>query len=69
MKERLIILEEQSFFVSEMISDANKRRKFDEVKSLTGNLDDLKVEIDSVNGMLEALDFKGAWERDQSGSR
>ena len=69
LKERLIVLEEQRFFVGEMIADANKRRKFDEVKSLTGNLDDLKVEIDSVNGMLEALDFKGAWERDQSGSR
>lgn len=65
LKERLIVLEEQSFFVSEMIADANKRRKFDEVAALSGNLSDLRVEIDSVNGMLGQLDFKGAWEREQ----
>lgn len=70
LKERLIVLEEQSFFVSEMIADANKRRKFDEVTALSGNLSDLRVEIDSINGMLGQLDFKGAWERDQAnGSR
>lgn len=67
LKERLIVLGEQSFFVSEMIADANKRRKFDEVASLSGNLSDLQVEIDAVNGMLGQLDFKGAWERDQGG--
>ena len=66
LKERLMILEEQSFFVSEMISDANKRRKFDEVSSLSANLADLRVEIDSVNGMLGQLDFKGVYEREQS---
>lgn len=66
LRERLIVLEEQSFFVSEMIADANKRRKFDEVASLSGNLGDLRVEIDSINNMLGQLDFKGAYEREQA---
>ncbi|KAL4931062.1 putative vacuolar segregation protein (Pep7) [Aspergillus undulatus] len=61
LRERLIVLEEQKFFVSEMIADANKRRKFDEVSSLAMNLEDLTKEIDRVNGMLDGLDFEGAY--------
>lgn len=61
LRERLIVLEEQKFFVSEMIADANKRRKFDEVSSLAQNVDDLSKEIDQVNGMLGKLDFAGAY--------
>lgn len=61
LKERLIVLEEQKFFVSEMIADANKRRKFDEVASLSANLQDLSQEIDQVNGMIGQLDFAGAY--------
>lgn len=64
LRERLIVLEEQKFFVSEMIADANKRRKFDEVASLSGNLADLAREIDSVNGMIGQLDFAGIYARD-----
>ncbi|KAG9237798.1 hypothetical protein BJ875DRAFT_452823 [Amylocarpus encephaloides] len=66
LKERLIVLEEQKFFVGEMIADANKRRKFDEATSLQSNLEDLGKEIDSVNGMLGQLDFQGAYARDQA---
>lgn len=66
LKEKLIILEEQKFFVGEMITDANKRRKWDEVASLSGNLNDLTREIDSVNGMLGQLDFAGVYAREQS---
>lgn len=66
LRERLIILEEQKFFVSEMIADANKRRKFDEATSLQSNILDLSTEIDSVNGMLSQLDFAGAYARDQA---
>jgi rabenosyn-5 len=65
LKERLIVLEEQKFFVAEMVADANKRRKFDEAASLQGNLQDLSKEIDSVNGMLGQLDFAGAYAREQ----
>jgi len=61
LRERLIVLEEQKFFVSEMIADANKRRKFDEVTSLAINMEDLSKEIDSINGMLSQLDFAGAY--------
>lgn len=61
LRERLIVLEEQKFFVSEMIADANKRRKFDEVSSLAQNVEDLSKEIDRVTGMLGQLDFVGVY--------
>lgn len=61
LRERLIVLEEQKFFVGEMIADANKRRKFDEVSSLSMNMEDLSREIDQVNGMLAQLDFAGVY--------
>ncbi|KAJ5481814.1 Zinc fingerFYVE/PHD-type [Penicillium sp. IBT 31633x] len=61
LRDRLIVLEEQKFFVSEMIADANRRRKFDEVSSLAMNVEDLSHEIDRVNGMLAGLDFEGAY--------
>jgi hypothetical protein len=61
LRERLIVLEEQKFFVGEMIADANKRRKFDEVSSLSMNMEDLSREIDKVNGMLAQLDFAGVY--------
>lgn len=61
LRERLIVLEEQKFFVSEMIADANKRRKFDEVSSLAMNVEDLTKEIDHVSGQLNKLDFEGIY--------
>lgn len=61
LRDRLIVLEEQKFFVSEMIADANRRRKFDEVSSLAMNVEDLSREIDRVNGMLANLDFEGLY--------
>ena len=68
LRERLIVLEEQKFFVSEMIADANKRRKFDEVAALAGNVEDLSREIDSVQGQLAGLDFEGAYTGTGTGS-
>ena len=55
LRERLIVLEEQKFMVQEMIADANKRRKFDEVAALTGNVEDLSREIDEVGKMVEEV--------------
>jgi rabenosyn-5 len=61
LRERLIVLEEQKFIVNEMLNDARKRRKFDEVQSLSLNVDDLTREIDVVNGQLAQLDFATAY--------
>jgi rabenosyn-5 len=64
LRERLIVLQEQKFMVSEMVADATKHRRFDEVTSLKTNLEDLNQEIDQVNGQLGQLDFAGAYQRD-----
>ncbi len=61
LKERLIVLEEQKFFVQEMVADANKRRKFDEVAALAGNEEEISKEIDGVQNMLAGLDFEAAY--------
>ncbi|KAL8996939.1 MAG: hypothetical protein Q9188_006445 [Gyalolechia gomerana] len=61
LRERLIVLEEQSFLVKEQIADASKRRKFDEVSSLSQNVEDLGREMDHVQGQLGQLDFAGAY--------
>lgn len=62
LRERLIILEEQKFMVSEMVAAATKHRRFDEVSSLAQNLEDLNKEIDQVNGQLGQLDFASAYQ-------
>ncbi|KAK1823485.1 carboxypeptidase Y-deficient [Friedmanniomyces endolithicus] len=64
LRERLIVLEEQKFFVSEMIADANKRRKFDEVAALAQNVEDLSREVDQIQGQLSQMDFAGAYAND-----
>lgn len=61
LRERLIVLEEQKFLVSEMIADANKRRKFDEVAALAQNVEDLSRDIDQVQGQLAQMDFADAY--------
>ena len=64
LRERLIVLEEQKFFVSEMIAEANKRRKFDEVSALSSNVEDLSREVDQIQGQLAQMDFAGAYAGD-----
>ncbi|KAF8858468.1 hypothetical protein BDZ45DRAFT_622248 [Acephala macrosclerotiorum] len=66
LRERLIVLEEQRFMVSEMVEDAKRGRRFDEVQALQGNRDDLSREIDAVNGMIGQLDFAGVYAREQA---
>ena len=63
LRERLIVLEEQKFMVQEMIADANKRRKFDEVAALAGNVEDLSRECDEVQKLLEGVSrgFQGVY--------
>lgn len=67
LRERLIVLEEQKFLVADMVGDAKKARRFDEVTALQGNLDDLTREIDGVNGMIGQLDFAGVYAREREG--
>lgn len=62
LRERLIVLEEQKFMVGEMIAEANKRRKFDEVEALRRNAEDLGREIDGIQNMIDGLDFGGVYE-------
>lgn len=59
LRESLVVLEEQKFLVSEMLADATKRRKFEEVESLTRNLADLSREADRVSGMLAEVQGPG----------
>ena len=66
LRERLIVLEEQKFIVSEMIADANKRRRFDEVGSLAQNVEDLSREIDQIQAQLAQMDFASAYANDQT---
>ncbi|KAL8642515.1 MAG: hypothetical protein Q9228_000808 [Teloschistes exilis] len=61
LREQLMVLEEQSFMVKEQMADASRRRKFDEVSSLSQNVEDLGREIDHVQGQLDQLDFAGAY--------
>ncbi|KAK5135660.1 hypothetical protein LTR08_004961 [Meristemomyces frigidus] len=61
LRERLIVLEEQKFLVSEMIADANKRRRFDEVAALAQNVEDLSRDVDQIQGQLAQMDFAGAY--------
>ena len=61
LRERLIVLEEQSFLIKEQLADAKKRRHFDEAAALKQAVDDLGSEIDQVQGQLGQLDFAGAY--------
>ncbi|KAI9663124.1 MAG: carboxypeptidase Y-deficient [Bathelium mastoideum] len=63
LRERLIVLEEQRFLVGEMVADARRRRKFDEVAALTQSWEELGREVDGVQREVEGLDFEGAWRR------
>ncbi|KAL8845191.1 MAG: hypothetical protein Q9176_000359 [Flavoplaca citrina] len=61
LREQLIVLEEQLFLVKEQIAEASKRRRFDEVSSLSQNVEDLSREIDQVNNSLGQLDFAAVY--------
>jgi hypothetical protein len=67
LRERLILLEEQKFIVGEALADAKKRRRFDDVRVLGENVEELSREVDEVQKMLGALDFAGAYALDGGG--
>lgn len=64
LRERLIVLEEQKFLVSEMIAEASRRRKFDEVSALSQNVEDLSKDIDQIQSQLSQMDFASAYTAD-----
>ncbi|KAF2668472.1 hypothetical protein BT63DRAFT_433253 [Microthyrium microscopicum] len=63
LRERLIILEEQKFIVTEMLNDARKKRKFEEMAALSSNVDDLSREIDNLRARVVKVegDFEGLY--------
>ncbi|KAF2857546.1 hypothetical protein K470DRAFT_169942 [Piedraia hortae CBS 480.64] len=64
LNERLIVLEEQKFFVSEMITKAQRKREFDKISTLTQNAQDLSQEVDRIQGQLAQMDFAAAYNVD-----
>lgn len=62
-REQLIVLEEQRFLVGEMLADAQRRRKMEEVESLGRNVEDLNRECDRLAGVVEGLgrEIGGVW--------
>jgi len=64
LRERTIVLEEQRFMVQEMINEAKKKRRFDEVAALGQNVDDLSREIDVLQTQIKEMDFEGAYTGD-----
>lgn len=63
LRERLIVLEEQKFMVTEMLSEARKKRRFEEMIALSSNIDDLTREIDTLRARLSRVegDFEGLY--------
>lgn len=51
-QEQLIILEEQKFLVSRMMSEASARRRFDEIAPLQQSVDELEREMDRIRASL-----------------
>jgi len=68
LRERLIVLEEQKFMVQEMVNEAKKKRRFDEVSALGQNVDDLSREIDAIQSQIKGMDFEGAYVGDGDGT-
>ena len=53
--------------VQEMVNEAKKKRRFDEVSALGQNVDDLSREIDAIQSQIKGMDFEGAYMGDGNG--
>ncbi|KAF2762213.1 FYVE-domain-containing protein [Pseudovirgaria hyperparasitica] len=62
LRERLIVLEEQKFFVQEMLADVKKHRRFDEAAALGQNIEDLNREIAQITSQISSMDFASAYQ-------
>lgn len=59
LRERLAVLEEQGFLVGEMVEEARRGRRLDEVVALMRNKEEVEHEAAAVRRELEGLDFEG----------
>lgn len=59
-RERLVVLEEQRFLVQEMLGNARGARRFEEVSSLSRNLEELDEEIEASKKLVSGVEEK--WE-------
>jgi hypothetical protein len=64
LRGRLGVLEEQKFLVQEMLAEARRLRRFEEMAALSANVDDLSREIDAMQGRVLRLegDFREVYE-------
>ncbi|KAL2020636.1 hypothetical protein VTK56DRAFT_8126 [Thermocarpiscus australiensis] len=59
-REKLVVLEEQRFMVQEMLNHARTARRFEEVSTLTRNLEELDKEIESSKKLVAGVEER--WE-------
>jgi uncharacterized small protein (DUF1192 family) len=55
LRDQVVVLEEQLYLVDEMLKDAQRRRKFDEVDMLGGSKADLEQEVAKLRDEIERL--------------
>lgn len=55
LKEKMMVLEEQKYLVENMIQQAQKGRRMEEVSALKENVNDLTIEIDKIKTELGDL--------------
>lgn len=61
LRERLVVLEEQRFLVSDMVSNARGSRRFEEVAALTRNKEELDREIEALRRQVGGVEER--WQR------
>ncbi|TQN72285.1 Vacuolar segregation protein pep7 [Colletotrichum shisoi] len=59
-RERLVVLEEQRFMVQQMVDAARDARRFEEVRALTRNVEELDREIERAKKMVGGVEER--WE-------
>lgn len=57
LREQLMVISEQKFLVEKLIGDAKKQRRFDELKTLTENTNELEKRISELENQLGEFGF------------
>ena len=50
IRETIVVLEEQKFLLLQMLQDAKRRRRFDEVDALNRSLEEIEHEVEALGG-------------------